>query len=279
MKTKQLDVVEAVNASGFPFQMAVADLVQRTRTQAQCSVLFTEHSWTDRTGQYCGFIDLVVASDVKPYIFIIECKRHAGSWAFLKKSEGRNVGGRRHAKLFAHDVDRMKGRVCQSGWVDAPLDPDSIESSFCVVYRQDKDKPMLERLGAELVQATECFAREDDFRVLETKHSECLYVPVIVTNVKLVVAEFAPEAVDVETGKLKDAADVNEYEVPFVRFRKQLSFLKPDDDRKIFENNLYRLDYAKERTVFVVQAKHLHDFLAKFEVDKGWQASMRQPLR
>ena len=279
MKTKQSDIVDAANRSGFLFQIAVADLVHRTNYHTRCSVLFTEHSWTDGGGQNSGFIDLVVAGDVKPYIFVIECKRHVGSWAFLKKAEGRNVGGRRHAKLFAHDVDRIKGRIRQSGWVDAPLEPASVESSFCVVYRQDKDNPMLERLGAELVQATECFAREDNFRVLATKHSECLYVPVIVTNVKLMVAEFSPQHVDVETGKLKDAANVNEYAAPFVRFRKQLSFLKPDDNRKIFENNVYRLDYAKERTVFIVQAGHLNDFLETFEVDDGWQNSMRQPIR
>lgn len=148
-----------------------------------------------------------------------------------------------------------------------------------MVPKQDKDNPMLERLGAELVQATECLAREDDFRVLATHHSECLYAPVIVTNVKLMVAEFSSEDIDLETGRLNDTANVNEYEAPFVRFRKQLSFLRPDDNRKIFENNVYRLDYAKERTVFVVQAKNLHDFLARFEVDDGWKTSMRQPLR
>jgi len=278
MKTEPSDIVDATNRSGFPFQMAVADLVRRTSNHTRCSVLFAEHSWTDSAGQYSGFIDLVVANDVKPYVFVIECKRHAGAWAFLKAAEGRSARGRRHAKLFAHDVDHMKGRIRQSGWVDAPLEPASIESSFCVVYRQDKDNPMLERLGAELVQATECLAREDNFRVLATNQSECLYAPVIVTNVKLMVAEFSPEDIDVETGKLKDAANVNEYEAPFVRFRKQLSFLRPDDDRKIFENDLYRLDYAKERTVFIVQAKHLQDFLGRFEVDGGWQISMRQPI-
>jgi hypothetical protein len=54
--------------------------------------------------------------------------------------------------------------------------------------------PMLERLGAELVEATESLAREDNFRVLATHHSECLYASVIVTNVKLMVAEFLIES-------------------------------------------------------------------------------------
>ena len=163
--------------------------------------------------------------------------------------------------------------------MDAPLDPDSIESSFCVVPKQDKDNPMLERLGSELVAATECLAREDNHRVLATQQAACLYAPIIVTNVKLMVVELSGEDVDLETGKLRDGCGVHEYEAPFVRFRKQMSFLHPEDNRKIFENNVYLLDYAKERTVFVVQARHLPEFLQHFEVDQGWQTSMRQPLR
>ena len=41
-------------------------------------------------------------------------------------------------------------------------------------------------------------------------------------------------------------------------------------------NNEYRLDYAKERTVFVVQAKFLDQVLKQFEVDIGWRHALRQ---
>jgi hypothetical protein len=150
-----------------------------------------------------------------------------------------------------------------------------MESSFCVIPRQDNDNPMLERIASTLVQGTECLAREDDRRVLATKKDECLYVSVVVTNASLVVAEFKPEDVSLESGTLADSAKVRTRDVPFLRFRKQLSFLKPEDDRKIFENNEYRLDYAKERTVFVVQAKHLNGFLKQFQVDIGWQKALR----
>jgi hypothetical protein len=59
--------------------------------------------------------------------------------------------------------------------------------------------------------------------------------------------------------------------VDFLRFRKQLSFLDPGTDRKIFQDDQYRLDYAKERTVFVVQAKCLGEFLRQFHVDLDWR--------
>lgn len=134
---------------------------------------------------------------------------------------------------------------------------------------------MLERIGSTLVQATECLAREDDMRVLATSHNECLYASVVVTNASLVVAEFKTENVGLESEMLEDGAKVKTQDVFFLRFRKQLSFLKPEDDRKIFENNEYRLDYAKERTVFVVQAKFLDEFLEQFQVDIGWRETLR----
>jgi hypothetical protein len=271
---KQIDILEVVNSSGFPFQMAVTDFVRRTKQLHKCRVLFSEHSWKDSAGEYSGFIDLVVASDIFPYVFVIECKRHLGGiWVFLK-AEG-TTGTRRHAKLLANIIDRQQGRISRSRWVDAPLSPASVESTYCVVPRQDKDNPMLERIGSTLVQSTECLAREDDMRVLATSHNECLYVSVVVTNASLVVAEFKPENVDLESGMLEDGAKVKTQDVPFLRFRKQLSFLKPEDDRKIFENNEYRLDYAKERTVFVVQAKFLDEFLQQFQVDIGWRETLR----
>lgn len=271
---KPLDILEVVNSSGFPFQMAVTDFVKRTKQRHQCRVLFTEHSWKDSVGDYGGFIDLVVASEIFPYVFVIECKRHLdGVWVFLK-SLG-TARGRRHAKLFANVVDRQKGQIARSTWVDAPLEPASLESSFCIVPRQDNQNPMLERIGSTLVQATECLAREDDSRVLATSRNEHLYASVVVTNASLLVAEFNAEDVSLDSGTLADVSKVKAGDVPFLRFRKQLSFLKPEDDRKTFENNEYRMDYAKERTVFVVQAKFLDEFLEKFQVDIGWRENLR----
>ena len=271
---KALDFLDVVNSSGFPFQMAVAESVKRGKPDHNCRVLFTEHSWKDSADEYGGFIDLVVASDIFPYVFVIECKRHLpGEWLFLK-AEGAGQG-RRHAKLFVNIVDRQKGQIGRSEWIDAPLEPATIESSFCVIPRQDNNNPMLERLASTLVHATESLAHEDDRRVIATTRGECLYISVLVTNARLVVAELKPEDVSLESGTLRADAKVKTSNVPFLRFRKQLSFRKPEDDRRIFANNEYRLDYAKERTVFVVQAKFLGEFLKKFQVDIGWREALR----
>lgn len=92
------------------------------------------------------------------------------------------------------------------------LSPDSIESSFCVVPRQDKDNPMLERIASTLVHATECLAREDDMRVLSTKYDVHFYASVVVTNATLIVAEFNAADVDLESGSLKDGVTVRQRE-------------------------------------------------------------------
>jgi hypothetical protein len=65
---KPLDILEVVNGSGFPLQMAVTDFVRRTKARHECRVLFTEHSWKDSVGEYGGFIDLVA---LKPFFELI----------------------------------------------------------------------------------------------------------------------------------------------------------------------------------------------------------------
>jgi hypothetical protein len=72
---KQPELLEVLSRSGFPFQMAVADFVKQGKTFHDCRVLFTEHSWKDRFEECSGFIDVVVASDIFPYVFVIECSR------------------------------------------------------------------------------------------------------------------------------------------------------------------------------------------------------------
>jgi hypothetical protein len=270
----QSEIAKLVNGSGFPFQIAVADLVKRTKQHHDCRVLFTEHSWRTPGGDDSGFIDIVVASTTMPYVFVIECKRHLdAAWVFLNQVDSSSE--RRHAKLWVNEIDTAKGRLVRSEWTNAPLSPASLESAFCVVHRQDERNPMLERIASTLVRATECLAREDDMRVLSTGLDAWFYASLIVTSADLVIAEIDPQDISLETGTIPTDSDVRTREVPFLRFRKQLSFLDPEGDRKIFQNNDYRLHYAKERTVFVVQAKYLSRFLSEFQVDLSWRSAPR----
>jgi hypothetical protein len=91
---KQLDILEVVNRSGFPFQMDVTDFVKRGKQDHHCRVLFTEHSWKDSVGEYSGFIDLVVASDIFPYVFVIDVSGilTAYGYSLRRKVQSRDVG-------------------------------------------------------------------------------------------------------------------------------------------------------------------------------------------
>jgi hypothetical protein len=71
-------------------------------------------------------------------------------------------------------------------------------------------------------------------------------------------------------GKVDIAAAL---EVPFLRFRKQLSFARSEGELDAYRSDPDRIDYAKERTVFIVQAEALSDFLTAFEPDIKWRSS------
>lgn len=150
---KQQDIPEVINGSGFPFQIAVTDFVKRGKQDSDCRVLFTEHSWRDSAGEYSGFIDLVVASDIFPYIFVIECKRHLdGVWVFLQAAG--TVGGRRHAKLFVNVVDRQKSPLHRKrhplvpDWVSYPqADALGLHQTTCCRSRATLRNHDLMRMG------------------------------------------------------------------------------------------------------------------------------------
>ena len=76
--------------------------------------------------------------------------------------------------------------------------------------------------------------------------------------------------IDSSAISLKDGTvgDVQTREVPYVRFRKQLSsaYEVPELYRTFGDREVAR---AKENTVFVVNSMYLQDFLADFELDNG----------
>lgn len=90
----------------------------------------------------------------------------------------------------------------------------------------------------------------------------------LVTTAKLTLARFAAAEVSLKDGKV-DISDAQE--VPFLRFRKQLSFARSDAELDAYRTDPDRIDYAKERTVFIVQAEALSDFLTAFEPDIAWK--------
>lgn len=258
--TNEQDALKIANDSGFPLQIAVGHRIsQSTGTNGGWRVAYSEHAWSNTQGQQSGFIDLVVADRHRSTFLVVECKRVRDStWVFMHPSGKSDP--RRHAKAwitFANDE-----RLQRFGWVDAPLDPSSPEAVFCAVRGQaaGERSTMLERIGGELVSATEALALEQrDFR--PKGDSIRFYFNVVVTTAILKIASFDPTNISLVGGEIQNATIAD---VPYLRFRKQLS--ARGSPPTLDQYGDLDLAYAKEQTIFVVRAEALLDFLKEFEV-------------
>jgi hypothetical protein len=256
--------LEVANASGFPLQIAIENLVKTNKSQHGWRVAYAEHSWANRHDGKSGFIDLVLKNEYAT--LVLECKRvRDTAWVFLP-SDG-NDRNRSHCKAWVNRY--VDGRMKRYGWYDLTVSPATPEALFCAV-RGQSNQPMLERIGAELVSATEALAAEErDFR---SNHEHVmLYFNVIVTTAEIKVCRFSPDSISIGEGVLQ-SADIAT--APFVRFRKQLAargeILSPDD----YSSGQNPAE-KKEQTVFVVNSNHFLDFLTQFHVgDSSFRSCM-----
>lgn len=249
---------KTVNASGFPLQIAIEALVKETHREHRWRVLFSEHSWANFNTDASGFIDVILEHADGNFLLVVECKRVQNTyWIFLQEQvEAKN---RRHAKAWCTEEDN--GKLLKFGWFDAAVDPVSPESRFCVVPGQDsKSRPMLERIASEVVESTEGFAIEDQsFHKGSLGHAR-YYFSAIVTTADLMVCNFDPSKVPVQSGEIDEAAFTK---VPYVRFRKQLStYEMPEASWK--ESTAHDISQHKENTVFIINSSALIDFLREF---------------
>jgi hypothetical protein len=251
-----------VNASGFPLQMAVSNAVNESSEHHGWRTRYTEHSWKNANGE-SGFIDLVLADQHGTQFMVLECKRVKDtSWIFLVEGSTKKL--RRHAKSFVFSKNGES--VKRFEWVDLTLEPSTPESQYCVIPgASGKSQSLIERAAAELVASTEGLASEDKALSLGERSSLGIYFNVIVTTAPLYVCRVDPGSISLKDGTL-DEAEFEE--VPFVRFRKQLSpaYELPAN---YAATGYFDVARAKESTVFVVNSLHLVDFLTNFELDDG----------
>ncbi|MBX7124007.1 MAG: hypothetical protein K1X42_17920 [Opitutaceae bacterium] len=153
-------------------------------------------------------------------------------------------------------------------------DPETPQSAYCVVDGEDpRSKPMLERVAAEVIAATEAIATEEQSILVTTQDFLRAYFGVIVTTASLKVCSFDPGTISIANGMIEDAHLVD---VPYVRFHKQLSTAATRNDDAAFGiADLDGLTRAKENTVFVVNSEHLIQFLTEFEWDAKSIAYLR----
>lgn len=255
------DALRIANDSGFPLQIALHRQVRETTTRHGWTVRYAEHAWSNRDGS-SGFIDLVLRNGTGTSFLLVECKRVRDStWLFLP-NDGEPKP--RHKTKVWVSLYQSGSMPCYN-WVDLPVDPSSPEAHFCAVRGQSSNDriTLLERVGAELVSATEALAAEDrDYRPDNAANVK-IYLNAIVTTAELKLATFDPGRISLSDGTLA-ATEVES--VPYVRLRKQLSTRPVAFSPTDYRNGL-NIAWHKEHTVFVVRADSLPLLLTDLEVD------------
>lgn len=261
-------LIDTVNRSGFPLQIKAAALIEQSSQEHAWRLHYLEHAW--RTDHDHGFIDLVLQNAYGTGVMVLECKRVLdSSWIFLVPDT--KATNRRFCKPWISRYYQKKFRYFD--WHEMAADPPAPLSAYCVVDGEDsRSKPMLERVASEVVSATEAIATEESTILVRQQDFLRAYFPVIVTTAKLKVCEFDPLDISIADGKI-DKASL--FDVPFVRFQKQLSIApRPDHEAAFTVNDFETLVRAKENSVFIVNSEFLVRFLREFY----WDGSALQYL-
>lgn len=256
------DLRKIVNASGFLFQLRIKDEIHNSFNDHKWEISSHEHPWKDKETGTEGFIDLVIKKDV--FRIIIECKRpRDANWIFLISSKSNNNVIRARC-LWTF----LKGNIYDpsSGWRNFEVLPFSKEAEFCLIRGQgEKDKPMLERLASNLLNAVDSLAAEElNIRNQQSQYGSRVYFPVIVTTAKLQLCEFNSDEILLEDGTLPYTAGQFKI-VPYIRFHKSLTTkLSPN----YHPPDIMSANQDKERTIFIVNAQELINFLDEWKLNQ-----------
>ena len=248
-----------VNSSGFPLQIGLKQKIETTFNYSKWKVSASEHPWKNIHSGENGFIDLVLINQHETETLVVECKRvKDAEWIFLCPHPSLNPPMRRHAKAWVNYTPNNETK--SFNWLDLNPEPVTPQSEFCTVHGQDaKSKPMLERVAAELVEATEALATEEYYLKKNEYHYLNVFYSIIVTTAELKICKFDPNKVSIKNGEIDNC----EFEsVPYLRFRKSLTARLNDNP---CYNSIAEASKSMERTVFVINSEHFIDFLSEWE--------------
>lgn len=265
--------ISSAKRSGFPLQIAVTHVVENSSKWHGWSVLHTEHAWKTPPSGGDDFLDVVLENEHRTSVLNIECKRVQNSnWTFLVPKASPNKRFHVNSWVSLHEESKLRF----FNWFDLVAEPSSHQSAYCVVEGQDpKARPMLERTAAEVVESTEALAKEKaDSGILADRRLR-IYYNVIVTTATLNVVNFDPKDITLENGEIKQAAH---QEVPFVRFRKQLTTHACEGTfPEIKSREGFRVN--NEKTAFVINSMNLVEFLREFKASNGSVNRVREYAR
>jgi len=259
-----------LNATGFPFQLYVQlqagqQILREPGTIAtgrhyELHLVASEYGWRDSEGS--GFIDTVLGAtgEHDPHTqlrVVVETKRYSEdvSWIFLASGSEVPITG---AASLLRAWRGTSANYLQ--WMPHTLAPKSPSAPFCVVSDLETGKrhgEQPESLAGQLLQACEAIARQEDIAgrpVGAEYRPERVYLPLLVTNCRLFSARCDPTWVVPASGVLPSRFELDE--VPLIRFQKSFATSVP-----AFGADLTQLAKGLERTVIVVSARYLSDFL------------------
>jgi len=238
-------VINALVASGFPFQTAVASLVPAVEGW---TIVAEEFPWRDDTGAD-EFLDIVATNGTSTVA--VECKKtQKETFTFLRPGGGSERVARARCLYLTQiqDSTRRMEVFCSDWW----LAPPSSESAFCVVSTSEsrKDQRLLERDAQRLIRGTDGYALHyrRTFQRRRDAEPDRPIVAVLVTNAKLFLARYETAAVSLDTGQFAMSPDADISPVQWVRFRKPFASSGGHD--------------LGDRTVFIVLATAFAEFLA-----------------
>lgn len=250
-----------INASGYAFQLAVESLAENCSNDG-FKVVAREHPWLHSEAGTGGFIDFVVEKN--SVRFLVECKRTTDAeWLFLVP---------RHDYMAASLFDCYWCSVLEPGkriadWDPVWLHPKHPISQFCCVRgRGEAQVAYLDNIAAGLVYASEALAAvEATLEKSAFGDRTAVYLPVVVTNATLQVAEFDPTTVDLRSGRL-DTCSCEQASV--VRYRKAFD---PRPPRTSSARSIKEVNERSQRSIMVVNVDHFADLLGALQfVQSNW---------
>jgi len=252
-------LAKVVNSTGFPLQLGIKRKIEETDTQHGWMVMSMEHPWRHIETGESGYADLILKMRCGTQIMVIECKRMLDTeWIFLCPANSQPPQPRRWTVAKTWISFMVNNEFRKFGWDEMRIEPVGYRSEFCGIPKMDnKATTMLERIGSELIDATEAIASQEkelckDSRLLRAYH------PVIVTTAALKVCKFNP--MDINDSGEVTTCDFED--VPFLRFHKCLGG-RLNDLSELRE--LPEVLKEHERTVYVVNSAHLVSFLREWE--------------
>jgi len=255
---KQGTLFRKLQKSGFPFQTAIAHVVE---TSKSWSVYRSENPWLDPLGKD-EFLDLVIRSE--DWFAGVECKKTEKETLNFLRPLGLNTTG--EVEVVRCLQGRSNFRVyCQ----DMALWPRSFDSAFCVVTTSASGgtQRLLERDARLEVLGTNAFALQQEQRFQsgqeKSKSSDRTYISIIVTNAPINAVRYKPSEVSLKSGQFEKDPELTS-EVPWIRFRKAFTSALGQD--------------MGDRTVFVVQAEEFGRFLELIEKSPADKDTQRNAL-